>query len=190
MSAALGMVRRREYLSAGIAPETLARLMRKQRLIRIGRGLYQQAVAKPSAEHCLAGAAKLIPRGIVCLVSALQFHRLTRDVSEAIWIAIPNPGRQPNSGYPPIRAVFFGPAAYAIGVETHTVERVPVRIYGVAKTIVDCFRYRNKIGLDTALAALKAALAERRCSVHEVMALAEKFRVQRVMRPYLEAMTL
>jgi predicted transcriptional regulator of viral defense system len=184
-----GIARRREFLSEAVAPETLARLVRKRRLVRIGRGLYQRAGAKPSPEHCLAEAAKLIPHGVICLVSACQFHRLTRGVAEQIWIATPRPGRQPNIGYPPIRAVFFGPAAYAVGVETHRIERVPVRIYGIAKTIVDCFRYRNKIGLDIPLAALKTALAEHRCSVDEMIALAEELRVLRVMRPYLEAMT-
>jgi predicted transcriptional regulator of viral defense system len=183
-----GMVRRREFLLAGVAPETLARLVRKRRLVRIGRGLYQKAGTKPSAEHCWAAVAKLIPQGIVCLTSALHFHRLTRDVAEEIWIAIPSPGRRPSVGYPPVRAVFFGTTAYAAGVETHRIERVPVRIYGVAKTIVDCFRYRNKIGLDTALAALEMALIEHRCTVEEILALAETLRVLRVMRPYLDAL--
>jgi predicted transcriptional regulator of viral defense system len=129
-----------------------------------------------------------MPRGVVCLISALQFHRLTREVSQEIWIASPSAGRRPSIKYPPVRTVFFGPAAYAAGIETHRIERVPVRIYGVAKTIVDCFRYRNKVGLDTALAALETALAEHRCSAHEVLALAMELRALRTMRPYVETM--
>jgi predicted transcriptional regulator of viral defense system len=183
-----GMVRWHEFLSSGVAPETLARLVRRRRVVRVARGLYQKAGAKPSAEHCLAEAAKMVPRGVVCLVSALQFHRLTHEVPGEIWIAIPNSTWPPRIDYPPIHVVNFGPKAYSLCVETRRIERVPVQIYGVAKTIVDCFRYRNKIGAGIALNALDAALAEHRCSTDEVLALAGELRVSRAIRPYLDAM--
>jgi predicted transcriptional regulator of viral defense system len=184
-----GMVRRREFLSWDVAPETLARLVRSGRVTRVARGLYQKAGTKPSADHCLAEAAKLVPRGIVCLVSALQFHGLARDVPGEVWIAVPNCAWRPSIQYPPIQAVYFGPTAYTTAVQTHQIERVPVRIYGIAKTIVDCFRYRNKIGIETALSSLRTALAEQRCSAHEVLALAKELRIFQVVAQYLEATT-
>lgn len=187
MLTAKGMVRRHEFVSASIAPETLARLVRKRQLTRVARGLYQKANAKPSAQHCLAEVAKLVPLGVICLISALQFHRLTSEVPAMVWVAIPNSSWRPTLRYPPVHAVNFGPAAYATSIEIHRVERVPVQIYGVAKTIVDCFRYRNKIGPKIAADALRTALADRRCSAHEIIELAERLRVAQVVRTYLEA---
>jgi predicted transcriptional regulator of viral defense system len=182
-----GMVRRREFLGSGVAPETLARLVHKGRVCRVARGLYQRVTVQPAAEHTLAEVSKLVPRGVVCLVSALQFHGLTSEVPAQTWIAIPSSGWRPIVAYPPVNPLFFGPKSYSIGIETHRIGRVPVRIYGVAKTIVDCFRYRNKIGIDRALDALRRALAEGRCSSHDILALGEQLRAARVVIPYLEA---
>ncbi|MBV8189123.1 MAG: type IV toxin-antitoxin system AbiEi family antitoxin domain-containing protein, partial [Alphaproteobacteria bacterium] len=134
------MVRRREFLCSGVAPETLARLVRKGRVCRVARGLYQKATIQPVAERTLAEVSKLVPRGVICLVSALQFHGLTSEVPAQTWIAIPSSDWKPTVAYPPVNALFFGPKSYSAGIETHRIERVPVRIYGVAKTIVDCFR--------------------------------------------------
>jgi predicted transcriptional regulator of viral defense system len=182
-----GMVRRREFLCSGVAPETLARLVRKGRVSRIARGLYQKAAIRPVAERTLAEVSKMVPRGVVCLVSALQFHGLTSEVPAQTWIAIPSSDWRPSVAYPPVNPLFFGQKAYSIGIETHRIEHVPVRIYGVAKTIVDCFRYRNKVGIDRALDALRRALADGRCSSDEILALAETLRAARVVIPYLEA---
>jgi predicted transcriptional regulator of viral defense system len=183
------MVRRHEFLCAGIAPETIARLVRRRRVARVARGLYQSAGARPVVEHSLAEAAKLVPRGVVCLASALQFHGLASEVPARIWIAIPSSDWKPAVSHPPVNVVFFAANRYSTGIETHRVERVPVRIYGVAKTIVDCFRYRNKIGIGLALDALRRALSERRCSAHEIGAMAERLGASGTVAPYLEALT-
>jgi predicted transcriptional regulator of viral defense system len=182
-----GMVRRREFLGAGVAPETLARLVRNGRVCRVARGLYQRATLQPAVERNLAEVSKLVPRGVVCLVSALRFHGLTSELPAQTWIAIPSSNWKPIVAYPPVNPLFFGPSSYSIGIETHRIERVPVRIYGIAKTIVDCFRYRNKIGIDRALDALRRGLAEGRCSSHDILAVAEKLRAARVIIPYLES---
>jgi predicted transcriptional regulator of viral defense system len=181
------MVRRREFLCAGVAPETIARLVRKRRVARVARGLYQSAAAKPVVARSLAEAAKLVPRGVVCLASALQYHGLASEMPVWVWIAIPSSDWKPTVSYPPINAVFFGADRYLAGIEVHYVERVAVRIYGIAKTIVDCFRYRNKIGINLGLDALRRALSERRCSAHEILAMAERLGASATIAPYLEA---
>jgi predicted transcriptional regulator of viral defense system len=190
MLAERGMVRLREFTAAGIAEETLARLVRQGRVVRPARGLYRRADAKPDAAHSLAQAAALVPNGVVCLVSALQFHGLTTEMPPRIWMAIRRSTWTPTVTYPPLRFVYFGERAFAADVETHRIERVPVRLYGVAKTIVDCFRYRNKIGVDVALVALREALTRGLCSSNEIFKLARELRILTVVQPYLEATTI
>src|SRR5216684_5867486 len=187
MLAARGMVRLREFTAAGIAEETLARLVRQGRVVRPARGLYQRVDAKPDAAHSLAQAATLVPNGVVSLVSALQFHGLATQMPPRIWMAIRRSTWTPTVTYPPLRFVYFGEKAFAADVETHMIERVPVRIYGVAKTIVDCFRYRNKIGVDVALVALREALTRGACSPKDVFKLAQELRILTIVQPYLEA---
>jgi predicted transcriptional regulator of viral defense system len=184
-----GMLRLREFLAAGIAEETLARLVRQGRVVRAARGLYQRANAKPEAAHSIAEAAKIVPNGVICLVSALQFHGLTTQMPSQIWMAIRRSTWTPTIAYPPIRFVYFGEKAFSTEIETHKIERIPVRIYGVAKTIVDCFRYRNKIGIDVALEALRGAIDKRMCSTAEISKIAHELRALRVIQPYLEATT-
>jgi predicted transcriptional regulator of viral defense system len=182
-----GMMRLREFTAAGIAAETLARLVRRGRIVRAARGLYQRADARPGAAHTMAEAAKIVPNGVVCLVSALQFHGLTTQVPSRVWMAIRRSSWTPTATWPPMRFVYFGKRAFDIGIEAHEIERVPVRVYGVAKTVVDCFRYRNKIGIDVALEALREALARGMSSPNEIWKLAAALRVLGVVRPYLEA---
>jgi|SRR5581483_483341 predicted transcriptional regulator of viral defense system len=186
-----GMLRLSEFKAKGIAEETLARLVREGRLVRVARGLYQRPNVSVEASHSLAEAAKLVPKGVVCLISALQFHGLTTQVPSRIWMALPrtasNTAWAPNVRYPPLRFVHFSDKGFRLDIETHKIEHVSVRIYGVAKTIVDCFRFRNKIGTEVALEALRGALDRRLCSVAQISKLANELRALKVMRPYLEA---
>lgn len=182
-----GMVRLREFVAAGIAEETVARLVRRGIVIRLSRGLYQLAEAKPDIARSMAEAAKLIPKGVICLISALQFHNLTTQLPSHVWMAIGRTAWKPSVSYPPIRFVRFGERSLNAGIEVHTIEGVPVRVYGVAKTVVDCFRYRNKIGTDVALEALREALRKRRCSANDIWKRARDLRILSVIQPYLEA---
>lgn len=184
-----GMVRLRDFIAAGIAEETLARLVRQGEVVRAARGLYQHADLEPDVAHTMAEAAKIVPNGVVCLVSALQFHGLTVQTPSRVWIAIRRSSWTSTATWPPMRFVYFGESAFGTAIETHKVKRVPVRVYGVAKTVVDCFRYRNKIGIDIALEALREALGKRCCSPSDISKMAQKLRIQSVIRPYLEAAT-
>jgi predicted transcriptional regulator of viral defense system len=151
-----------------------------------------------SAEHSAlaeVSAPCRHPRAVVCLLSALRFHELTTQAPFEVWLAIPNKARPPQLDYPPLRIVRFSEPGLTEGVEEHEIDGVPVRITGIARTVADCFKYRNKIGLDVALEALKEALKEqgrggrgRRVSIDEIWRYAQLDRVANVMRPYLEAL--
>ena len=183
-----GVLRLREIVDAGIAEETIARLVRRGEVIRLTRGLYQLADYKVAAAHSLVEATKQVPRGVICLLSALQYHGLTTQLPSRVWIAIDRNAWKPTAQHPPLRVLRFGGKALTVGVEIHTIEGIAVPIYGVAKTVVDCFRYRNKIGLDVALEALRESLRKRRCAPNELWRLAHELRILSVMKPYLEAM--
>ena len=181
------LVRLRDLMQAGVGPETMARLVRAGIAVRPARGLYQLADAIPGPHHTLAEAAVLVPKGAVCLTSALQFHELTLQMPSAVWIAIDRTGWKPRVDYPPIRFVRFSGRALTEGIERHRIEGVEVKIFGPAKTIVDCFRYRNKIGLDIAVGGLKEGLRRRRVTPDQLWHFAQQGRVWSVMRPYVEA---
>jgi len=183
-----GMARLSEFGEAGIAQETVARLAREGEIVRLARGLYQLPDAELDANHSLAEAAKLVPKGIVCLLSAAQFHRLTVHTPPAVWLAIERTARKPRIDHPPLRIVRFGGAAFTMGVKEHEIEGVPVRIYDPAKSVVDCFRYRNKIDLDVALEALREGLRQQRCKPDDLYRYAQATRSWTVLRPYAEAM--
>jgi len=194
-----GLVRPLDLDARGLPRVSLTRLVRQGRLARVGRGLYALP-DRPVSEHsALAGVARRHPRAVVCLLSALRFHELTTQSPFEVWLAIPTKARAPRLDYPPLRIVRFSEAGLTEGVEEHEIDGVPVRITGVARTVADCFKYRNKIGLDVALDALKAALKEtlkeqgqggwgRRVSIDELWRYARLDRVANVMRPYLEAL--
>ena len=182
------MLRLKDFVAEGIGPETLARLVREDSVARPARGLYQLPDAQVEAAHTLAEAAALVPKGIVCLTSALQYHELTLQMPAAVWMAIERTAWRPKIDYPPIRFVRFTGDALTEGVERHRVEGVEVPITDPARTIVDCFRYRAKVGLDVAMEGLREGLRHRRCTPDELWRYARKARVWSVMRPYVEAM--
>ena len=176
-----------ELRDAGVHPETLARLLGDEALIRVARGLYQLADADVSTAHELAEVAKLVPKGVVCLVSALQFHELTLQIPSRVWLAIGQKARRPRIEYPPIRFVRFGPMALSPGAQTHNIDGVPVAISDPAKTVVDCFRFRRHVGLDVALEGLHNAVKSGKAKPADMVEYARDTRIWSVFRPYLEA---
>lgn len=184
----LGVLRSRDLARYGIAREYLTRLTQAGLLERTGRGLYVLPDAELTEHHSLAEAAKRVPAGVVCLLSALRFHDLTTQAPFEAWLALPPTARHPRPSSPPLRIVRFSGPALTKGVEEHLIEGVRVRVYNPAKTVADCFKYRNKIGLDVALEALRETWRERRATMDELWRYAEVCRVATVMRPYLESL--
>lgn len=183
-----GIARARDFAAAGIAPLYIKQLCEEGRLIRLGRGLYQlPETAGTDANHNLAEAAKLVPGGVICLISALRFHDLTTQLPNAVWMLIPHKARKPRIGRLEIVRA-SSPNALRDGVIQAHIEAVPVRITSPARTIADCFKYRRRVGLDVALEALQDALKQRVCSPDELMRYAKINRVTTIMRPYLEAL--
>jgi predicted transcriptional regulator of viral defense system len=185
---ARGMLRLKDFTAEGIGPETLARLVRERVVLRPARGLYQPAASPIDAGHTLAEAAVLVPRGVICLTSALQYHQLTLQMPSAVWMAIDRAAWRPRIDYPPIRFVRFSGPALIEGVVRHRIEGVEVPITEPARTIVDCFKYRAKVGIDVAMEGLREALRRRRCTPDDLWAYARKVRTWAVMRPYVESM--
>lgn len=183
-----GLIRPRDLPPLGIPRVSLTRAVRRGQLERIGRGLYGLPGREVSAQGALAEVAIRVPNGVVCLLSALRFHSLTTQAPFEVWLAIENKATRPKLDYPPLRIVRFSGAALTEGVEEHIVDGVTVRITSVAKTVADCFKYRNKIGLDVALEALREAWHEKRMTSDEIWHYAKVCRVANVMRPYLESL--
>ena len=175
-----------ELNNSGIHPETLARMLKDQTLIRVTRGLYQLTDAEVTAPHDLAEVAKLVPKGVICLVSALQYHELTLQIPGRVWLAIGSRARKPKFDYPPTRVVRFGPRALSLGVQTHTVDGVSVPIFDPAKTVVDCFRFRQHVGVDVALEGLHNVVRSRKAKPAQIVDYACEIRIWSVLRPYLE----
>jgi predicted transcriptional regulator of viral defense system len=181
------LVRPRDIEARGIARESLLRLYRQGLLVRAARGVYALADRPTSEHHSLAVAAKLVPRGVICLLSALRFHGLTTQDPHEVWIAIDFNARKPSVQSPALRVVRFSGRALAEGTEKHVIEGVRVRVYTAAKTVADCFKYRHKIGTDVAMEALRDALRTRRATIDDIHRYAKVCRVANVMRPYLES---
>jgi len=184
-----GLITDGEVRAMGIHPQTLKRLVESGKLERVARGRYR--LPDPDYEltehHGLVLASAAAPTGVICLLSALQFHVIGTQLPRQVWMALDRGVRKPAIEYPPLRVVRFSGEALAAGVEKHTLEGQTVRVYNVAKTLADCFKYRNKIGLDVALEALNDAWRDRRFQMNEVERYARICRVRNVMRPYLEA---
>lgn len=183
---AKGMLRLKDFIAENIAPETLARLVREGHVLRPARGLYQLSDTPIDAAHNLAEATALVPRGIVCLISALQFHALTLQMPSAVWMAIERTAWKPAISYPSIRFVRFSGWAMTEGVEQYPIQSSHVSITNPARTIVDCFRYRNKIGIDVAMEGLREGIRQRKSTPDQLWQYAEKARVWTIMRPYVE----
>ena len=184
-----GIARLSELRAEGVTAATMSRMKRDGEVLRLARGLYQLPDAPLDAHHGLAEAAKRVPKGVVCLVSALAFHQLTDQLPRQVWIAIGQKDWAPKADGVPLRLVRFTERLLTEDVVSHTVEGVPVKVFGVAKTIADCFRYRSKIGLTVAIEGLQEALRQRKTTPGEIARQAERGAVATVIRPYLEALT-
>ncbi|MGV3623018.1 MAG: type IV toxin-antitoxin system AbiEi family antitoxin domain-containing protein [Archangium sp.] len=185
----LGLLRARDAESQGVPRAVLTRLVTAGELRRVARGAYALPDADVSEHHSLVQAATLVPHGVVCLLSALRFHELGTQAPYEVWLAIDNKAWSPRVETPPLRIVRFSGPALSEGIEEHVIEKVRVRIYGPAKTVVDCFRFRNKLGLDVALEALREFLRVHPRKRTELFKFAKLGRVSNVMQPYLEALT-
>jgi len=179
----------RELGSAGIHRQVLTRLVSEGRIERVARGVYRLPEQSITENHGLAVAATAVPQGVICLLSALQYHGLGTQTPSEVWMALDRRAWRPTLSYPPLRIVRYTGKALSAGVETHSIDGRPVKVYNVAKTLADCFKYRNKIGLDVALEALREGWRAKRFTMDELDRYAAICRVQRVMRPYLEALT-
>ena len=183
-----GILRPRDLEAHVIARTYLRELCDQGLLIRSGRGIYTAADAAVTEHHTLAEVSKRVPHGVVGFASALRFHDLTTQNPWEVWLMIESGSRVPRVDYPPLRIFRASGKAFLSGIDEHPIEGVSVRVYNLPKTIADCFKYRNKIGLDLALEALRECLRSRRCSRDELHHYARISRVEQVMRPYLEAL--
>lgn len=183
-----GSLTTRDVVAAGIHRQTLSRLVREGELERVTRGQYRVPAMPMTEHHGLAMVAAAVPQGVVCLLSALGFHGIGTQLPSEVWLAIDRRARRPALRYPPLRVVRFTGEALTKGIETHRVEGQSVRVYTLAKTVADCFKYRNKIGLEVAIEALREAWRERRITMDEMDRYARICRVERVMRPYIEVL--
>lgn len=181
-------MRARDVTDAGIARTYLQRLCREGRLVRVARGLYQAADADITAHHSLVEASRALPHGVICLLSALQFHGLTTQAPYQVWITVGAKKWVPKQPPVSLRVIRAHDAALTAGVEHHTIEGVAVPIYGAAKTVADCFKHRTKLGIDVAVEALRDCLRQHMCPVDDLWHYAQVCRVRNVMRPYLEAL--
>jgi len=182
-----GVVRARDVEAIGIPRKYLSRLVERGQAERIGRGLYMAAETEWEPHHSLAAVAARVPHGVVCLLSALLFHELTSELPRETWLAIDTTAWRPQLAPVPVRIVRFSEAALSIGVEDHVIEGVSVHITNPAKTVVDCFKFRNKIGVDVAIEALRDCRRKSACSNDDIAEYAAVCRMTNVMRPYLEA---
>jgi predicted transcriptional regulator of viral defense system len=182
-------IRTRDAIAGGIHPEDLRRLVDRGVLLKSGRGMYTYIDAELTEYHSLAVASQRVDRGVICLLSALQFHGIGTQAPFEVWVAIDVHARRPNSDVLSLRPVYMSGLALSAGIETHAIEGTPVRIFTPAKTIVDCFKYRHKIGLDVAIEALRESWESRRCSMDELWSYAKICRMSKVMRPYLECLS-
>jgi len=182
-----GVLRPRDLDAYGIPRTYLSRLVSAGKLQRIGRGLYVLPGRNVSEHRSLAEACKRVPKGVVCLLSALRYHELTTQAPFEVWLAIGEKAWRPRVDYPPLRVVRFSSAALESGIEEYQVEGVTVPLFTPAKTVADCFKYRNKIGLDVAIEALRECWRSQRCTMDELWKYAKVCRVQNIMRPYMES---
>jgi predicted transcriptional regulator of viral defense system len=183
-----GVLRTGEAITTGIHPRTLY-AMRDQGIVeRLSRGVYRLSDLQPLGDPDLISVALRIPKGVVCLISALAFYEITTQIPHQVYIAIDRHSRPPKMDFPPIRVFRFTGKAYESGIEAHEKEGIQLRVYSPEKTIADCFKYRNKIGLDVALEALKLYREKIGFKVDDLMHFARVCRVEKVMRPYIEAL--
>jgi len=182
------IVRTTELSRAGVHPETIRRMMEAGDIVKIARGLYSFPDYQPTENYSLIEAQKLVEHGVVCLLSALSFHEIGTQNPSQVWMAIPRKARPPKIDNLPIKIVKFSGEGYRSGIEKHTTQNNEIRIYNIPKTIADCFKYRNKLGIEVAVEALKDVMLNKRTTVDELLKYAEICRVRQIITPYMESL--
>jgi predicted transcriptional regulator of viral defense system len=180
------ILRPRDVAALGIHTGALTRLTRAGMLEKVSPGRYRLATPSVTENHSLVLACSIVPTSVVCLSTALLFHSLGTQLPREVWLAVPRGRRIPSVAYPPIRVTRIAPALFDLGIEEHRIEGGVVKVYSITRTVVDCFRFRNKVGLDVAMEALIEARRSRRLDLNELDKVAKALRLDRVMRPYLE----
>lgn len=180
------LLRTRDLESQGFSRVAISRKLQRGEIIRVGRGVYAQPGYLGTEHSAIVHVARRAPRVVFCLLTALTLHDLTTQNPSDVWIAIGQKSHPPRMAYPRIRTMRFSPASLQVGVETRTIEGVEIQITSVAKTVADCFKFRNKVSIDVALEALREGWRYRRFTMDEIDRYARVCRVQRAMRPYLE----
>jgi predicted transcriptional regulator of viral defense system len=183
-----GMFRVKEAIKAGVHPRTLYTMRDEGIVEKLGRGVYRFSDMPVLGNPDLATVAMKVPKGVICLISALSYHEITTEIPHQIYLALPRGAEPPRLAYPPLRIFWFSGPAFEEGIENHNVDGIPIMVYNPEKTLADCFKYRNKIGLDVVLEALKFYRQRKRFNVDELMRYAKVCRVEKVMRPYVEAL--
>jgi predicted transcriptional regulator of viral defense system len=182
------LVRSKELKGLSVSRSHLWNLAKAGKIERVGRGLYRSKVTPISTNQTLLEVAKRVPLGVLCLSSALRYHELTTENPFEIWLAIERGAWSPKLDYPPVRVVHFSEAAFEFGIETHSADGGTLRVYSPAKTVADCFKFRSKIGMETAIQALRSAYREKKASMDQLWRAAKVCRVVNVMRPYMESL--
>ena len=183
-----GVLRMSEALQSGIHRRMLYSMLEAGLIEQLSRGLYRLTDLPPLGNPDLVSVSLRIPNGVICLISALAYHEITTQVPHEVYVALERGTEPPRLGHPPVRIFWFSGQAFTLGIQTYKIDGVRVRIYSQEKTIVDCFKYRNKIGLDTAIEALKLYREKKRFKADDLMQIARACRVEKVIRPYLEAL--
>ncbi|MBI9106866.1 MAG: transcriptional regulator [Spirochaetales bacterium] len=178
----------KELSSVGVHRETIRRLIQTGEMIRIDKGLYSSPQFIPNEKYSLIIAQKIVTRGVVCLLSALSFHEVGTQNPSEVWMAISRPSRVPRTDNTPVKIITFSGASFTEGIETHQIDNDQIYVYCISKTIADCFKYRNKIGLDVAIEALKDVIQNKRATIDEIIHYAEICRVKEILRPYMESL--
>lgn len=181
------VLRAADVLAHGCSPQLLLKMHQAGKLHRVARGLYSLPDAEITEHQTALEVCQRVPKAVLCLLSALQFHGIGTQMPHEVWVALPQGTQTPALAYPKLRITRLRGTAYSQGIETVTEHGAPIRVYSVAKTVTDCFKFRNKIGLDVALEALKDAWRTRKITMAEVAYFAKINRVEKVMQPYLEA---
>jgi len=182
-----GILRTSEVLSAGINSRTLYKLRDEGYITKLDRGLYQLSDDPPLSNPDFSIVAARVPNAKICLLSALDFHEMTKEIPHKVHIAIARTQRDPKIDYPPIEVYRFTDESFTEGVEKHEIDGQTIQVYNPAKTIADCFKFRNKIGKEIALEALKSGLEQKNIEVKEILKYAKICRVENIIKPYLEA---
>lgn len=182
-----GIIRAEDVEAVGISRNYLYRMHKEGLLEKNAVGLYTLPETPVTENSSLAEVAKRLPHAVVCLISALSYHEITTQIPHEIWLTIPRGSWRPDVEYPPLNLTYVSGPAYSFGIQEHVINGVAVKIYSPAKTVADCFKFRNKVGLDVAIEALREAWRSRKVTMDELVEAAGIDRVSKIMRPYLEA---